>query len=255
MRLTVVLFGRAPVLGELTKMYANLPESYMKRCLEHVEWRTPRGLPQYLPRDVVRHKRHLGVHRPWSPPFQKENEFGRPRPKVFVEPLREWSYFKGDRVEILSGVDKGKQGIVAQVIQERNWVVVEGLNCKPKLIGKSEDYPGTVMLVEQPLVVNREVALVDPADLLATLVEWRFTQEGEKVRVSARTGRLVPIPKQAQETYDYKSKSTYKESPKDTPSKQLSAISFSPLLKTFEMDIMDQMGIKEDRIPIKTYWY
>lgn len=28
-----------------------------------------------------------------------------------------------------------------------------------------------------------------------------------------------------------------------------------PALKTFEMDIMDEMGIKEDRIPKKIYWY
>lgn len=28
-----------------------------------------------------------------------------------------------------------------------------------------------------------------------------------------------------------------------------------PALKTFEMDIMEQMNIKEDRIPKKFYWY
>ena len=27
-----------------------------------------------------------------------------------------------------------------------------------------------------------------------TEVEWRFTEEGEEVRVSARTGRIVPLP-------------------------------------------------------------
>jgi len=32
-------------------------------------------------------------------------------------------------------------------------------------------------------------------------------------------------------------------------------ITFSPLLKTFEMDIMDEMDIKEDRVPAPTYWY
>lgn len=28
-----------------------------------------------------------------------------------------------------------------------------------------------------------------------------------------------------------------------------------PKLKTFEMDIMDEMDIKEDRVPKKHYWY
>lgn len=40
-------------------------------------------------------------------------------------------------------------------------------------------------------------------------VEWRYTEEGEKVRVSARTGRIIPLPNQAEETYDYKIKAAY----------------------------------------------
>lgn len=28
-----------------------------------------------------------------------------------------------------------------------------------------------------------------------------------------------------------------------------------PALKTFEMDIMDEMGIEENRVPKKFYWY
>lgn len=32
------------------------------------------------------------------------------------------------QVEILEGKDAGKQGRVVQVIRERNWVVLEGLN-------------------------------------------------------------------------------------------------------------------------------
>jgi hypothetical protein len=31
-------------------------------------------------------------------------------------------WFRGDIVEILTGDDKGKQGYIIQVIQERNWV-------------------------------------------------------------------------------------------------------------------------------------
>ena len=33
------------------------------------------------------------------------------------------------QVEVLTGPDKGKIGIVNGVIKERNWVYVEGLNC------------------------------------------------------------------------------------------------------------------------------
>jgi large subunit ribosomal protein L24 len=68
-------------------------------------------------------------------------------------------------VEILVGQDKGKQGIISQVIQERNWVIVEGLNCELQVFGKSRDFPGIYIRAEQPLLVTNEVALVDPSDL------------------------------------------------------------------------------------------
>ena len=32
-------------------------------------------------------------------------------------------------------------------------------------------------------------------------------------------------------------------------------ITFEPSLKTFEMDIAEKMGIKEDRAPKRTFWY
>lgn len=43
-------------------------------------------------------------------------------------------FFRGDRVEIMVGKDKGKQGIVSQVIQERNWVFVDGLNTHLRVV-------------------------------------------------------------------------------------------------------------------------
>lgn len=255
MRIFTALYRKLPEVGEITKKYANLPEAYIKRSLEEVEWKTPRGLPQYLPRKVSWKKRYFNVHRPWTSSFQRENTPGTYHKKVFLEPYRDWSFFKGDRVEILCGPDKGKQGIISQVIQERNWVIVEGLNCKMVMVGKTKQFPGLVQQQEQPLLIQREVKLVDPADLQNTEIEWRYTEEGDKVRVSLRTGRIIPVPVQAQETYDYKSKRTYKESTKDTTSDDLSEVTFSPTLETFEMNIMKSMGIKEERLPVQTYWY
>lgn len=250
MRITSVLLNK---VGELTKQYSNLPESYIKRAMEKVYWRTPRGFPQYLPRTVAKKKFRFTTHRPWTAEFQQQN--ARNRKKVFVEPILEWSFFRGDRVEVLVGPDKGKQGIVSQVIQERNWVIVEGLNTVLRTIGKTKDFPGVVIRAETPLLVTDQVSLVDPSDLQPVAVEWRYTEEGDKVRVSTRTGRIIPIPKLAAETYDYKTKNTYKESEKDTGKDEVAEITFDAKLKTFEMDIMDSMGLKDDRIPAKAYWY
>lgn len=164
-------------------------------------------------------------------------------------------FFRGDRVEVLIGKDKGKQGIVTQVIQERNWVIVEGLNCHYRKVGGEKNFPGVLIQSESPLLVTHQVRLIDPVDLQSADVEWRFTEDGEKVRVSLRSGRIIPIPKMNQETKDFKTESMYIAKEKDTESKVVTEITFKPKLSTFEMDIMESMGIKEDGVPGKTYWY
>jgi large subunit ribosomal protein L24 len=195
------------------------------------------------------------MNRPWTGQFRQQNMPGTIRKKVFLEPIETWSYFRGDRVEVLVGKDKGKQGYVSQVITERNWVVVEGLNWHFRRVGQDKDYPGVLIKSEAPLLVTDQIALVDPADLLSTKFEWRYTDEGEKVRVSLRTGKIIPIPQIGEETIDYKTKGTYIEREKDTSGIVASAITFQPTLQTFEMEIMKEMKIEEDRVPKKSFWY
>lgn len=73
--------------------------------------------------------------------------------------------------------------------------------------------------------------------------------------MSSRTGRIIPIPKANEETIDYKSAGAYVEKEKDTAAADVEKVTFQPKLSTFEMDIMESMGITEDRVPKKTFWY
>ncbi|KAL7632274.1 UNVERIFIED_CONTAM: hypothetical protein RMT77_017379 [Armadillidium vulgare] len=241
-------------VAESTKKASNLPDSYIKRAMEQVEWKTPKGI-QYQ-RAVIKRKRYLfTLNRPWTREFFYDNEPGTKSPTIVLEPIVGWPFFKGDRVEILEGKDKGKQGLINYMVEERNWVVVEGLNLKYRYIGKKKDFPGYLLGEEEPLLVNREAMLVDPHDKKPTKVEWRYTESGEKVRVSTRTGRIIPIPVMAEETVDYKTKDTYVEREKDSRESEVTAVTFQPYLGTFAMEIMEKMGIEEHRIPAKSYWY
>jgi len=158
-------------------------------------------------------------------------------------------------VEILDGKDKGKQGTVTFVVAKRNWVFVDKLNLGYMIQGATATTPGNVYAESLPLLLNRDVQLIDPSDKKPTRVEWRYDEEGNEVRVSTRTGRIIVIPEQAEETYDYKAKEHYVEQPKDTSAKDLKEITFVPKAATFEMDIMEEMGVKEDRVPYPMYWY
>ena len=251
MRLTAIL----NCVSKLPKNYANFPESYIKEKLKFIRYKTPRGrnFQRYTERYNL--DPYYDEHRPWTAEFQENNSDGYRLPHIYVEPLKRFPIFKGDRVEILTGKDKGKFGVVSYTVEERNWVYVEGLNLRHKILRKSYKNPGIVNTDEAPLLINRDVALIDPEDRLPTDVEWRYNETGQIVRVSTRTERIIPIPSRAFETIDYRFPDAYDEQEKDTKAEDVEAITFEPEAKTFEMDIMEKMNIKEERTPYPLYWY
>ncbi|MBV9511174.1 MAG: 50S ribosomal protein L24 [Caulobacteraceae bacterium] len=96
---------------------------------------------------------------------------------------------KGDRVILLAGRDKGKQGEVLQVMPKEERVVVGGLNLVKRHTRPSQGDPqGGVKTKEAPLHVSN-VALVD-SNGKATRVGFRL--EGDKkVRFAKSTGDTI----------------------------------------------------------------
>lgn len=95
---------------------------------------------------------------------------------------------KGDRVVVLSGKDKGVEGVVERAIPEAGKVIVDGVNVAKKHQAPSrQDQQGGIIEKTMPIDVSN-VAIVSPADGKPTRVGYRFTSEGEKVRICKRTG-------------------------------------------------------------------
>ena len=245
-------------LATWTKSYANLPERYLLRKSVRAKYISPPHPSAFRQQiKLTKIPQHTMI-RPWTDEYAKTESPWKKQHNTMAQPIREedWMWFKGDRVEILCGKDKGKQGYINFVLQERNLVTVEGLNCNFKVMGKTHDFPGMGTMEEQPLRVTDQVQLVDPVDEKVTEVEWRHAEDGERIRVAVRSDTLLPIPSQAFETVDYKTPEGYMENKeKDTNAADVEEITFEPKLATFEMEIMEAQGIKEDRIPHKTYWY
>ncbi|CAG10797.1 unnamed protein product, partial [Tetraodon nigroviridis] len=205
-------------------------------------------------RVVVPKDYRYGTNRPWTQAAKRLNPPGKKRRKVFVEPLapEDWSVLKGDTVEILAGKDKGKQGKVIQVFRHRNWVILEGLNTHHRYVGKTHDYRGTYIASEAPILL-RDVTLIDPSDRKPTEVEWKYTEEGERVRVSVRTGRIIPKP--VVERRDGIVPQQWKDGPKDTSPEDALENTHVPSLKLLEEEVMEKMGIQEPRRHRTSYWY
>lgn len=101
MRITNILFSK---VGKWSKQFSNLPDRYIKRAMEQVYWRNPKGV-QYKPNAVIKRKKFIfTTNRPWTAEFRQDNAAGKHSAKVFVEPIKDWSFFRGDRVEILVGL-------------------------------------------------------------------------------------------------------------------------------------------------------
>jgi large subunit ribosomal protein L24 len=242
-------------VSKLPKNYANFPSSYVRKQTEFVEFKTPKMANFQRKTLRWRHRPHFELHRPWSREFQDQNAPNTFQPKIYVQPFERQFIFRGDRVQILRGPDKGKQGLVNYVVPERNWVCVEGLNLRRNWRHNSTGDPIMLASQEAPLLIGRDVLLIDPQDSQPVQIEWRFDEEGRRVRVSARSERIIPIPSRAFETIDYKTPEAYVEQDKDTSAELVTQQTFECKLKTFEMDLMDEMGVKESRVPFPMYWY
>ena len=97
---------------------------------------------------------------------------------------------KGDRVVILTGKDKGRQGAVLRVLPKEERVLVEGLNMVQRHTRPTQGDPqGGIKSKEAPLHVSN-VALVDPKSGGPTRVGFRI-EDGKKVRFAKKSGEVL----------------------------------------------------------------
>jgi large subunit ribosomal protein L24 len=91
-------------------------------------------------------------------------------------------------VRVISGDDKGKQGRITKILNDRNKVVVEGVNMVKRHLKATPQRPGGILEVEAPLASSK-VMPVDPETYKPTRV--RYSVEGDvKVRL-AKSGAKI----------------------------------------------------------------
>ncbi|MSP05298.1 MAG: 50S ribosomal protein L24 [Acetobacteraceae bacterium] len=98
---------------------------------------------------------------------------------------------KGDRVEVITGADKGKRGEVLRVLPKDNRAVVQGVrmatkHTKPTGMGQ----PGGIVEIEAPLHLSN-LMLVDPKTDKKTRIGFRVLEDGRKVRIAKSGGGVI----------------------------------------------------------------
>ncbi|MHC5247561.1 50S ribosomal protein L24 [Enterococcus sp. LJL120] len=95
---------------------------------------------------------------------------------------------KGDKVKIITGKDKNKEGVVLEAFPKKDKVIVEGVNVVKKHQKPSQAVAGGIIETEAPIHVSNVMVL--DANGVAGRVGYQDV-DGKKVRVSKKTGEVL----------------------------------------------------------------
>ena len=89
----------------------------------------------------------------------------------------------GDKVVVIAGKDKGKQGKITKVLREENKVIVEGINMVKKHVKPNGQTAGSIVEMEAPIHASN-VMILDPKSNKGTRVGHTTDKKGKKIRIS-----------------------------------------------------------------------
>ena len=95
----------------------------------------------------------------------------------------------GDKVVVVSGSNKGKEGKITMILD--NKVIVEGVNIvKKHLKPKNNNGTGEIIEMEAPIHVSN-VMLSDPKTKKPTKVKIEKDSKGKKIRISKKSNEKI----------------------------------------------------------------
>jgi large subunit ribosomal protein L24 len=99
---------------------------------------------------------------------------------------------KGDRVRVLQGKDRGKEGDIMRVLPKENRVIVDGVNvAKRHQRATRATMQGGIIDKDMPINASA-VAIVCPNDG-PTRIGYRVDDQGRKTRVCKKCGTELPV--------------------------------------------------------------
>lgn len=92
----------------------------------------------------------------------------------------------GDKVVVITGKDKGKQGSIIKTLRKENKVVVEGINVIKKHVKPNGQQAGSIVEMEATIDASN-VMIVDPKTGKATRIGHTVDKKGKKIRVTKKS--------------------------------------------------------------------
>ena len=93
----------------------------------------------------------------------------------------------GDKVVVIAGKDKGKEGKIIKTLKNDNKVVVEGINMVTKHVKPSaQNENGGIIKVEAPIHASN-VMILDPKTKKRTRIAHEIDENRKKHRISVKS--------------------------------------------------------------------
>ena len=96
----------------------------------------------------------------------------------------------GDKVVVIAGKDKGKEGKIIKTLKDENRVVVEGVNIVKKTVKPNGQNPGSITEVEAPIHASN-VMIVDPKTKKRARIGHTTDKKGKKIRITKKSNENI----------------------------------------------------------------
>ena len=96
----------------------------------------------------------------------------------------------GDKVKVIAGSSKGKEGKIIKTLRSSNRVIVEGANIVKKHRKANGQESGGILEVEAPIHASN-VMIIDPKTKKTTRIGHETLENGKKVRVAKKSNEKI----------------------------------------------------------------
>ena len=99
---------------------------------------------------------------------------------------------KGDKVVVISGSDKGKQGSVIKVFPKEDRALVQGVNVVKRHQRQTQTQQAGIVTKEAPIHLSN-IAHADPKTGKATRIGLKTLGDGRRVRFAKKSGEVIDV--------------------------------------------------------------
>ena len=96
----------------------------------------------------------------------------------------------GDKVVVIAGSSKGKEGKITKVLRSENRVIVEGCNIIKKHNKGNAQQTGGILEVEAPIHASN-VMILDPKTKKPTRIGHTIDKNNKKIRIAKKSGEKI----------------------------------------------------------------